>query len=165
MSKIYLKKTVSRSHVESRHKGHAFLFCGLIGLLRNLCHGFTSIKRWKFGKLFCSWHKKATECYTYSPAFGIVELSSEITWAWSEANAVSPLFLPRNAAICEADSIEQGSQPFSYHVPLQHSDRWECTPSAFQQVSMYPFSLLTGVHVPLRYPMTIHFIMIIHWYI
>jgi len=40
-----------------------------------------------------------------------------------------------------------------------------CTPSAFQQVSMYPFRVLTDVHVPLRYPMTIHFIMIIHWYI
>jgi len=37
-----------------------------------------------------------------------------------------------------------------------------CTPSAFQQVSMYPFSILTDVHVPLRYPVTIHFIMVIY---
>jgi len=32
----------------------------------------------------------------------------------------------------------RGSQPFSCHVPLQHSDRSACTPSAFQQMHMYP---------------------------
>jgi len=32
----------------------------------------------------------------------------------------------------------RGSQPFSDHVPLQHSDRWVCTPSAFQHMNMYP---------------------------
>jgi len=40
-----------------------------------------------------------------------------------------------------------------------------CTPSAFQQVSMYPFSILTDAHVPLKFPMGVHFIMIIHRYI
>jgi len=40
-----------------------------------------------------------------------------------------------------------------------------CTPSAFQQRSMYLFSIFTGAHAPLRFPTTIHFIMIIHWYI
>ena len=58
----------------------------------------------------------------------------------------------------------RGSQPFSYHVPLQHSDRWACTPTAFQQISTYPFSISTDAHVPLIFPMTIHFIMIIHRY-
>jgi len=29
---------------------------------------------------------------------------------------------------------------------------------------MYPFSISTDAHVPLRFPMTIHFIMIIHRY-
>jgi len=37
-----------------------------------------------------------------------------------------------------------------------------CTPSAYRQMSMYTFGILTDVHVPLRYPMTIHFIMIFH---
>jgi len=36
----------------------------------------------------------------------------------------------------------KGSQPFSYHVPLQHSDKWACTPTAFQQVRMYCCSWL-----------------------
>ena len=30
---------------------------------------------------------------------------------------------------------------------------------------MYPFSISTDAHVPLKFPMTIHFIMIIHRYI
>jgi len=37
-----------------------------------------------------------------------------------------------------------------------------CTPSAFQQISMYPFSISIDAHVPIRFPITIHFIMIIH---
>jgi len=32
----------------------------------------------------------------------------------------------------------KGSQPFSDHVPLQHSDRWPCTPSAVRQMNMCP---------------------------
>jgi len=45
-------------------------------------------------------------------------------------------------------SIIRGSQPFSCHVPLQHADRSACTPSAFQQISMYPFSISTDAHAP-----------------
>jgi len=37
----------------------------------------------------------------------------------------------------------------------------QCTPSEFQQISMYPFSILTDEHVPLKFPMTKHFIIII----
>jgi len=36
-----------------------------------------------------------------------------------------------------------------------------CTPSAFQQISTYLFSISIDAHVPLRFPITIHFIMII----
>ena len=45
----------------------------------------------------------------------------------------------------------RGSQPFSCHVPLQHSDRWACTPTAFQQISMYPFRISTDEHVPINF--------------
>jgi len=32
----------------------------------------------------------------------------------------------------------RGSEPFSDHVPLQRFNRWACTPSAFEQMRMYP---------------------------
>ena len=59
----------------------------------------------------------------------------------------------------------RGSQRFSYHVPLQHSDKWACTPTAFQQIRMYPFRILTDEHVPLKLFMTKYFLMIFHRYI
>jgi len=37
-----------------------------------------------------------------------------------------------------------------------------CTPSAFQQISMYPFSILTDEHEPLKSRMQKYFIMIVH---
>jgi len=49
----------------------------------------------------------------------------------------------------------RGSQPFSYHVPLQHSDRWACTPTTFQKVSICPFRISTDEDVPLKFLMTI----------
>jgi len=57
------------------------------------------------------------------------------------------------------------SQPLSYQVPLQHSDRWACTPSAFQQISMYSFSISTDEHALLQNLMTKYFVIIIHRYI
>ena len=53
-----------------------------------------------------------------------------------------------------AVTLAQGSQSLSYHVPLQHSDRWACTPTEFQQISMYPFRISTDDYVPLRFLMT-----------
>jgi len=44
----------------------------------------------------------------------------------------------------------RGSQPFSDHVPFQHSGWLACTPSAFHKISMYPFSISTDKHVPLK---------------
>jgi len=38
--------------------------------------------------------------------------------------------------------LNQGFQPFSDHVPFQHSDRLACTPSAFRQMNMYPSNFL-----------------------
>jgi len=38
-------------------------------------------------------------------------------------------------------------------------------PSAFQQISMYPFNMLIDENVPLKYRMTKYIIMIIHRYI
>jgi len=58
----------------------------------------------------------------------------------------------------------RGSQPFSGHVHLWHSDRWACTPSAFQKLSMYPFNISTDEHVPLKFVMTIYLIMLNHRY-
>jgi len=37
-----------------------------------------------------------------------------------------------------------------------------CTPSAFQQISMYPFSISTDEHVPLKSRKTKYFIITIH---
>jgi len=59
----------------------------------------------------------------------------------------------------------RGSQPFCDHVSLQHSERWACTPSAFQHISMYTFRMLTDENVPLRFPMTKYIIMFIHRHI
>jgi len=39
-----------------------------------------------------------------------------------------------------------------------------CTPSAIRQMSMYPFSILTDEHVPLKCHMTKYFVMTIHRY-
>ena len=47
--------------------------------------------------------------------------------------------------------LDQGFPTFSDHVPLQHSERWAWTPSAFQQTSMYPFSIATNKHVSLQH--------------
>ena len=57
------------------------------------------------------------------------------------------------------------SQAFSYHVPLQHFDKWACTPTAFQQIRMYPFRILTDEHVPLKLHTTKYFLMIFHRHI
>jgi len=40
-----------------------------------------------------------------------------------------------------------------------------CSPSAFQKISMYPFSDLTDEHLPLKFLMTKYFIMLVHRYI
>jgi len=40
------------------------------------------------------------------------------------------------------DWLDRGSQPFSCHVPLQHSHRWAWNRSVCQKISMYPFSIL-----------------------
>ena len=45
-------------------------------------------------------------------------------------------------------SASKGSQPFSDNVPLQHSGRWACTPTVFQQIGMHPFRISTDEHVP-----------------
>jgi len=55
----------------------------------------------------------------------------------------------RNTQVVALTINTRGSQPCSYHVPLQHSDRSACTPSAFQQRSMYPFSIFTDAHASL----------------
>jgi len=52
----------------------------------------------------------------------------------------------------------RGSKPFSYHLPFQHSDKWACTPTAFQQIRMYPFKILTDEHIPLKLLMTKYFL-------
>ena len=41
---------------------------------------------------------------------------------------------------------------------------WPCTPSAFWNISMYPFSISTDEYVPLKFLMTKYFIMINHRY-
>jgi len=40
-----------------------------------------------------------------------------------------------------------------------------CTPSTFQQINMYPFSISTDEYAHLEFVMTKYFIMIIHRYI
>ena len=34
------------------------------------------------------------------------------------------------------------SIPIDEHVPLQHFERWACTPSAFRQMNLYPLNFL-----------------------
>jgi len=57
----------------------------------------------------------------------------------------------------------RGSQPFSFHVLLQHFNR--LAPSIFQQMDMCPFYISTDGYVPIKYFTTKCFIMIIHRYI
>jgi len=62
---------------------------------------------------------------------------------------------------------DRGSQPFSYHVALQHSDKWACTPTPFHQISMqaYLFRILNDEYVPLKFLITKYFVVIIRRYI
>ena len=51
-------------------------------------------------------------------------------------------------------SLAQGFPTFLWQCTLQHSNRWTHTPSAFRKMSMYPFSISTDKHVPLKCLMT-----------
>ena len=66
------------------------------------------------------------------------------------------MYFKKRLQVAALEWLNQGFQPFSYHVPLQHSDRWPCTPT---------YSISTDEHVPLKFLKTKYFIMIIHRYI